>query len=110
MAPGSHIVNIGDVIVSLARPGWLAYTLSKAGVAALTRALAVELRPRRIAVNCVAPGAVLKPEPMPDARWRRISRGHAGRPEDVAAAVVFFATCPAYVTGQVLHVDGGETA
>jgi NAD(P)-dependent dehydrogenase (short-subunit alcohol dehydrogenase family) len=110
MAPGSHIVNIGDVIVSLARPGWLAYTLSKAGVSALTRALAAELRPRRIAVNCVAPGAVLKPEAMTDARWRRISRGHAGRPEDVAAAVVFFATCPAYVTGQVLHVDGGETA
>lgn len=110
MAPGGHIVNIGDVITSLSRPGWLAYTLSKAGVTALTRALAAELRPRRIAVNCVAPGAVLKPAAMMDARWKRIARGHEGRPEDVAAAVVFFATCPAYVTGQVLHVDGGETA
>lgn len=110
MADGGHIVNIGDVITSLSRPRWLAYTLSKAGVVAMTRALAAELRPRRIAVNCVAPGAVLKPEAMAGARWKRIARGHEGRPEDVAAAVVFFATCPAYVTGQVLHVDGGETA
>jgi len=110
MAPGGHIVNIGDVIASRSRPGWLAYTLSKAGVAVLTRTLAAELRPQRIAVNCVAPGAVLKPEAMARARWRRIARGHEGRAEDVAAAVVFFATCPAYVTGQVLHVDGGETA
>lgn len=110
MGPGSHIVNIGDVITSLSRPGWIAYTLSKAGVAALTRGLAAELRPRRIAVNCVAPGAVLKPDAMPTARWRRIARGHEGSPDDVAAAVVFFATCPVYITGQTLHVDGGETA
>ena len=110
MAPAGHIVNVGDVITRLAHPGWAAYTVSKAGIEALTHALAAELRPRRIAVNCVAPGAVLKPDWLPAARWRAITRGHAGAPEDVAAAVVFFATCPVYVTGQVLSVDGGETA
>ncbi|HEU5322478.1 MAG TPA: SDR family oxidoreductase [Methylomirabilota bacterium] len=110
MAGGGHIVNVGDVVARRARPGWLAYVLSKAGVEALTRGLAVELRPQRIAVNCVAPGAVLKPARLSPARWRALTRDHAGRPEDVAAAVVFFATCPPYVTGQVLRVDGGETA
>jgi NAD(P)-dependent dehydrogenase (short-subunit alcohol dehydrogenase family) len=107
---GGHVVNIGDVITRLTRPGWAAYTASKAGVETLTRALAVELRAQRIAVNCVAPGAVLKPDWLPAARWRAITRGHAGSPADVAAAVVFFATCPVYITGQVLRVDGGETA
>jgi NAD(P)-dependent dehydrogenase (short-subunit alcohol dehydrogenase family) len=110
MDPGGHVVNVGDVITRLTRPGWAAYTVSKAGVEALTRALAAELRRDRIAVNCVAPGAVLKPEWLPPARWRAITRGHAGSPGDVAAAVVFFATCPIYVTGQVLSVDGAETA
>jgi 3-oxoacyl-[acyl-carrier protein] reductase/pteridine reductase len=110
MAPGAHIVNVSDVITRLTRPGWAAYTVSKAGIEALTRSLAAELRPRRIAVNCVAPGAVLKPDWLPSARWRAITRGHAGTPDDVAAAVVFFATCPVYLTGQVLSVDGGETA
>jgi 3-oxoacyl-[acyl-carrier protein] reductase/pteridine reductase len=110
MAGGGHIVNVGDVITALARPGWVPYTLSKAGIEAMTRGLAVELRPRGIAVNCVAPGAVLKPDWLPPARWRRITKDHAGRPEDVVAAVVFFATCPTYITGQILRVDGGETA
>jgi NAD(P)-dependent dehydrogenase (short-subunit alcohol dehydrogenase family) len=110
MTDGGHIVNVGDVITRLTRPGWAAYTVSKAGLEALTRALAAELRSQRIAVNCVAPGAVLKPERLPAARWRAITRGHAGSPGDVAAAVVFFATCPTYVTGQVLSVDGGETS
>ena len=110
MRDGGHVVNIGDVITRLSRPGWAAYAASKAGLEALTRALAAELRAQRIAVNCVAPGAVLKPERLPAARWRAISRGHAGGPDDVAAAVVFFATCPAYITGQVLAVDGGETS
>jgi NAD(P)-dependent dehydrogenase (short-subunit alcohol dehydrogenase family) len=110
MTAGGHIVNVGDVLTELARPGWIPYTLSKAGVVALTRGLAVELRPRRIAVNCVAPGAVLKPDWLPPARWRRIARDHAGSPLDVVAAVLFFATCPPYITGQVLRVDGAETA
>jgi NAD(P)-dependent dehydrogenase (short-subunit alcohol dehydrogenase family) len=109
MQHGGHVVNVGDVITRVPRPGWAAYTASKAGLEALTRALASELRAQRIAVNCVAPGSVLKPDWLPSARWRAITRGRAGSADDVAAAVVFFATCPTYITGQVLAVDGGET-
>jgi pteridine reductase len=107
---GGHIVNIGDVATRKAWPSYIPYTLSKAGIVALTRSLAVVLRPQRIAVNCVAPGAVLRPESFSRARWRAVTRGHEGSAEDVAAAVVFLATCPPYITGQVLGVDGGESA
>ena len=110
MRAGGHVVNVGDVITRLTRPGWAAYAVSKAGLEALTRALAAELRGQRVAVNCVAPGAVLKPDRLPAARWRAITHGNTGTPDDVAAAAVFFATCPTYITGQVLAVDGGETA
>ena len=67
---GGHIVNIGDVATRKAWPSYIPYTLSKAGIVALTRGLAVALRPQRIAVNCVAPGAVLRPESFSLARWR----------------------------------------
>jgi pteridine reductase len=107
---GGWMVNIADVAAFKPFPGYLPYTLSKAGLLALTRGLAVALRPQRIAVNCVAPGAVLRPQGFPLARWKRLTRGHEGGPEDVTAAVVFFATCPRYITGQILRVDGGETA
>jgi len=107
---GGHIVNVGDVGATKGWPDYIPYTLSKAGIVALTRGLATALRPLGIAVNCVAPGAVLRPRSVSPARWRRLTRGHAGSPEDVAAAVRFFATCPCYITGQVLGVDGGEGA
>ena len=107
---GGHIVNIGDAATAAAWASHIPYGLAKAGVVALTRSLAVALRPSRIAVNCVAPGAVLRPEALSRARWKRVARGHEGSAEDVAAAVVFFATCPPYITGQVLAVDGGEHA
>src|SRR5436305_3469119 len=107
---GGHIVNVGDVGATRGWPDYIPYTLSKAGLVALTRGLATALRPHGIAVNCVAPGAVLRPKRVSPARWRRLTRGHAGSPEDVASAVLFFATCPRYITGQVLGVDGGEGA
>ncbi|HSF07693.1 MAG TPA: SDR family oxidoreductase [Methylomirabilota bacterium] len=100
-----RIVNIGDVGAERTWPGYIPYTLSKAGIVALTRGLATALRPRRIAVNCVSPGAVLRPAGFPLARWKAVARGQAPRPEDVAAAVLFFATCPHHITGQVLGVD-----
>jgi NAD(P)-dependent dehydrogenase (short-subunit alcohol dehydrogenase family) len=105
---GGAIVNIADVAARKAWPSYIPYALSKAGVVALTRGLAVALRPRRIAVNCVAPGAVLKPASYSPARWRAATRGREGSAGDVAAAVVFFATSPPYITGQVLGVDGGD--
>jgi len=108
MREGGHVVNVGDVMAWHAPAGWSAYAASKAGLEALTRALAHELRAARIAVNCVAPGPVLKPDRLPAARWRAITRGRAVPLDDLIAAVVFFATCPASITGQVLAVDGGE--
>lgn len=109
MARGGHVVNVADAITRRPPPGWAAYTASKAGLEALTRTLAAELRPQRIVVNCVAPGAVLKPESLPPARWRAITRGRGGTAADVAAAVLFFATCPSSVTGQVLAVGDAAT-
>src|SRR5262249_60851991 len=84
--------------------GWWACAASKAGLEMLTRVLAAELRPRGIAVNGVAPGAVLKPARLAPARWRAITRGRSVRPADVVAAVVRFATCPATVTGNVRSI------
>ncbi len=106
---GGHIINIGDIAADNPFPGYIPYTLSKAGIVALTRGLAVALRPQRIAVNCVAPGAVLKPTGFPLARWKAITRDYEGSVDDVAAAVTFLAMCPRNITGQVLRVDGGAT-
>jgi len=107
---GGHIVNIGDGAAGRARPDYIPYTLSKVGIETLTRGLAAALRSRGIAVNCVAPGTVLRPASFPRARWMKLTRGREESVADVAAAVVFFATCPRYITGQTLAVDGGENA
>jgi len=98
-----HIVNIGDIGGDRIWPGYIPYTLSKAGIATLTRGLAIALAPR-IAVNCVAPGAVLRPRGFPLAQWERLTRGSPAGVEEVAHAVVFFATCPRAITGQILGV------
>ena len=107
MRRGGHIVNIGDVGADRGWPGYVAYIASKGGVAALTRGLAAALRPRAIAVNCVAPGPVLRPVGFSLARWKAVTRGREISVDDVAAAVHFFATCPRDITGQILKVDGG---
>jgi NAD(P)-dependent dehydrogenase (short-subunit alcohol dehydrogenase family) len=108
MGRGGHIVNISDIGADRGWPGYIPYTVSKAGIAALTRGLAAALRPRGIAVNCVAPSTVLRPVGFPLARWQALTHGHEAGPEDVAAAVHFFATCPRNITGQVLRVDGAQ--
>jgi NAD(P)-dependent dehydrogenase (short-subunit alcohol dehydrogenase family) len=105
MPRGGHIVNIGDVGAERAWPSYIPYTISKAGIAALTRGLAATLRSRGVVVNCVAPGVVLRPVGFPVARWNAMTRGHDVGPDDVAAAVLFFATCPPNVTGQILTLD-----
>ena len=110
---GNRIINLADVGAERAWPGYIPYAISKAGVVMLTRGLAAALAPR-IQVNAVGPGAVLLPEDFPRESKRRlrakIPMGRLGHPDDVAAAVRFFATCPTYITGQVLYVDGGATA
>jgi pteridine reductase len=107
MKDGGHIVNIGDTGAAQAWPSYIPYTASKAGLLALTRGLAAALAPRGIAVNCVSPGKVLRPAGFSRARWTALTRGGTVALDDVTAAVMFFATCPASLTGQTLNVDGG---
>ena len=110
---GGRIVNIADVGAVRAWPGYIPYGVSKAGVAMLTKGLAAALAPA-IQVNAVGPGVVLLPEDFPRASRKkiaaRIPMGRHGTPDDVADAVCFFATCPRYITGQLLFVDGGASA
>jgi pteridine reductase len=110
---GGRIINIADVGAVRAWPGYVPYSVSKAGVIMLTRGLAAALAPR-IQVNAVAPGVVLLPEGFPREAGRRLAAripmGRHGRPADVAEAVRFFASCSDYITGQVLFVDGGMSA
>jgi NAD(P)-dependent dehydrogenase (short-subunit alcohol dehydrogenase family) len=110
---GGRIVNIADVGGARVWPAYIPYGLSKAGVIMLTRGLAVALAPA-IQVNAVAPGVVLLPEGFPRDSARRLAARipmkRYGEPADVVAAVVFFATCSDYITGQTLFVDGGASA
>jgi 3-oxoacyl-[acyl-carrier protein] reductase len=108
------IVNVSSVSGEKGGRGQTNYAASKGAVNALTRALAVELASRRINVNCVAPG-VIETEMSQEVRERagdevraRILLRRFGAPQDVANAVWFLASKYAdYITGQVLHVDGG---
>lgn len=110
---GGRIVNIADVGGVRAWPGYVAYGISKAGVVMLTKGLAAALAPA-VQVNAVGPGLVLAPHGFTREKRRRsavrVPMRRWGAPADVAAAVCFFATCPDFITGQVLFVDGGATA
>jgi 3-oxoacyl-[acyl-carrier protein] reductase len=109
-----RIINISSVAGEKGGRGQTNYSASKGAINAFTRALAVELSPRNINVNAVAPG-VIDSEMSRDVRERagdavlsRILLRRIGRPEEVAYAVWFLASRFAdYITGQVLHVDGG---
>jgi 3-oxoacyl-[acyl-carrier protein] reductase len=108
------IVNLSSVSGEKGGRGQTNYAASKGAINAFTRALAVELAPRKITVNCVAPG-VIETEMSQAVRdlagdevKGRILLRRFGQPQDVAYAVWFLASRFAdYVTGEVLHVDGG---
>ena len=111
-----RIVNIGSVLGYGGLESVAPYSASKGGIAALTRGLAVELSPRGITVNTVAPGPIevqrnLDDDPEYAAHWASVLPvRRVGQPADIAAAVAFFASEEAsFITGQVLYVDGGQT-
>jgi NAD(P)-dependent dehydrogenase (short-subunit alcohol dehydrogenase family) len=112
-----RIVNISTIGVFAAHMRQMVYDMAKGGIQAMTRAMAYELGPHGINVNCIAPGAVadrpgadfdLNTPPLKV--WSdRIPMGRLGRAEDIAAAVVFFCLPETeWTTGQTLLVDGGH--
>ncbi len=110
---GGRIVNISSVVGHTGNAGQIPYTMVKAGLDAMTRSLAQELRGRDILVNSVAPGFIdtdMTAE-LPEEVTRRIldqiPLGRMGRPEEVAEVVAFLADSASYVNGTVLHVNGG---
>ena len=118
MPDGGRIINIVSVAALRATPGYGAYSTANHGVIAMTRTLAVELGPRGITVNCIAPGIVftemlaesmrLDEAAAQKAFASSIPLGRMGNPDDTAAAAVFFASpAAAWTTGQCLSVAGG---
>jgi len=111
---GGSIVNIADIHAERPLKNYTVYSIAKAGLVGLTRALARELAPE-VRVNAVAPGAILWPE---DGAFDAVSRQRiishtllkrVGEPEDIARAVYYFIAEAPYVTGQMLAVDGGRS-
>jgi 3-oxoacyl-[acyl-carrier protein] reductase len=110
---GGRIVNISSVVGHTGNAGQIPYTMVKAGLDAMTRSLAQELRGRDILVNSVAPGFIQTdmtaelPEEVTSRILDQIPLGRMGRPEEVAEVVAFLADSASYVNGTVLHVNGG---
>jgi len=109
-----RIINISSVVAYMGNAGQANYVASKAGILGLTRALAQEYASRNITVNAIAPGFIetaMTEGMTPEAREKlagRIPLARLGEPADVANAVKFLASEEAsYITGQVLHVNGG---
>jgi len=116
MSNGGRIIMISSIASLLGFSGLTHYCASKGGANSLVRALALELAPRQITVNAVAPGSIMTPgtsntdEESQKAIIMKIPLGRLGTPQDIAAAVAFLASKEAsYITGQILVVDGGWT-
>jgi 3-oxoacyl-[acyl-carrier protein] reductase len=109
-----RIINISSVVGVMGNPGQANYVASKAGLIGLTKTVARELASRNITVNAVAPGFIQTemteslPQNVKDAMLAQIPLSRFGTPEEVAFAVAFLASdAAAYITGQVIHINGG---
>jgi 3-oxoacyl-[acyl-carrier protein] reductase len=109
-----RIVNIASISGVVGNPGQGNYAASKAGMVGMTKSLAREVASRGITANCIAPGFIETPmtgalnEKQVETIAGAIPTGVFGKPEDIAAAVVYLASNEArYVTGETLHVNGG---
>ena len=109
-----RIINISSVVAFMGNPGQANYSASKAGMVGLTKTTAKEYASRGITANAVAPGFITTamtealPENVKEDMKRAIPLGRFGTTDDVANAVVFLASPEAgYITGQVIHVNGG---
>lgn len=109
-----RIINISSVVGATGNAGQVNYSASKAGMVGMSKSLAAEVASRGITVNCVAPGFIetAMTDKLNDAQRQGIlgavPAGRMGKPEEIAAAVVYLASVEAgYVTGATLHVNGG---
>lgn len=113
-AGGGRIVNVADWLPASGRPrypGFVPYYVAKAGVIALTEALALELAPDRILVNAVAPGPIVPPPGTNDEEIEAVEKstplGRWGGADEIAKAVLFLIDSD-FVTGETIRVDGGR--
>lgn len=111
---GGHIINFSDWLVASARPryhGFLAYYVAKAGVKALTEALALELAGDQILVNAIAPGPILPPPDTSNAEREAVAKatplGRWGGPEEIVSAVLAIVSS-GFMTGETIRIDGGR--
>ena len=111
---GGRIVNLSDWVARSGRPrytGYLAYYVAKAGVIALTEALALELAPDQILVNAVAPGPIVAPDSISDEEFAQVERatplGRWGGEIEIAKTVLALVESD-FITGETIRVDGGR--
>ena len=119
MEDGGSIISIISIAAHKPSPGFGVYSAANMGMISMTRTLAVELAPRGITVNCIAPGVVvtdmlvdtmkISADEAKDMFSQQIPLGRTGTPEDCAAAAAFFASPAArWITGQFIDVAGGQ--
>ena len=116
---GGSVINISSMASQYGIPKVIAYTASKSAIEGMTRAMAVELSPKGVRVNCIAPGFIATEMSAkalnsdPERKNKALSRtpmGELGRPSDIGDAALFLASeGAAYITGVVLPVDGGNS-